>query len=222
MSFNEFLSAFAPLSVVFKSEISKELIQIYFELFKHYDPNALKMACLQVLQTHKYNTLPKPADLKEILDGTKENEATAKINAIEAFDRAHDARDEHGAYKSVCFEDLKITATINLAFGGWVEFCNSDKGFYWDRKSFIDTYSEIQKTGYKCKNDNYYLKGISEKRNGILAGFDKVKIVGEIANSKGIFELEHKELAQKFALIAPKKPQIGGAKISALIEKVKK
>lgn len=201
MTHKEFLNAFMPINEVFKSELSTGLLNVYFTLLKKYDYASLQKAVIEILQTHKYNTLPKVAEFIEILENGSGKEARLEAKALNAWERAEFARNYHGIYKSVCFEDLKITQTIVNVFGDWVKFCNSSQGHNWDRKSFIDAYKTIADKEFSPVQRIYYLQGLTEKESGINEKYNYIAIVGKNANSKGIYKLSYPQMQEKIRQI---------------------
>lgn len=218
MKFDEFMSCFEPIAEIYTNKLSDKACALYFEILKNYDFNDFKNACVEILQTHVFNTMPKPAEFIEILNGRKNRELEIDKEALNAFEWAEFARNYHGIYKSVCFENRKITQTLINAFGGWIEFCNSNQGYNWDRQNFIKAYKIIANGDFQSANTQFYLQGKFEKERGIDER-DYIAVVGKNARDKGIFKISYTEMENKIRQIA--KPILNDSKFNAFNQAVK-
>ncbi|TWO17976.1 hypothetical protein YZ82_08185 [Campylobacter hyointestinalis] len=152
----EFTEVFFKLGVILGKTPTTEQIDGYYWVLSRYDLNEFKLACANLLKTHKYNTLPLPATFVELLEPKTED------LSIVAFDTLDKAVQRYGAYKSVSFEDKTINAVVE-ALGGWVDICNKDaEEWKWFKKEFITTYESFKRLG---RESSGYLLGLSEQQN---------------------------------------------------------
>jgi hypothetical protein len=179
---NEFLKLMMPLGEIFDKQITESILDIYYDIFKDYSINILKTAFNKVIKTYQFNTLPKPADILEYLEGTPQDKAMI------AWLQAKEAVQKGGYYASIEFSDpiisycitelggcapiselpfiekrflelyrvlAKRDIKINSRLIGYIELCNSEKGYY-------DKIPEPIRIGFKI-NDN--LKITTEQGN---------------------------------------------------------
>ena len=101
--FAELLTATAE---VFGKELSPIAINLYYDMLKDYSYDQINKAFNFVIRTHKYNTLPKPAEIIEAIEGNSEEKAliawSSVINTIRKYDY----------YESIEFEDKIIHSCI--------------------------------------------------------------------------------------------------------------
>lgn len=112
MSEKEFIVLFAPFCELFKTELSKSVITLYYENLKHLSVDEFANALNTVTKTRKYPTMPMIAEILEASEGDIDE------RMILARDELKYAMNRHGAYKSVCFKDKAIMAVVNN-IGGW-------------------------------------------------------------------------------------------------------
>jgi len=165
----KFITLITGLCELYKQTPSQFIFDLYYDIFKNYNYETVAKAVRQVIATHKYNTLPKPADILEFLEGSKDDKA------LIAWLQVKEALDKGDYYKSIEFTDPVISHCIN-SLGGWMEFSELTmlkKDMPFVEKRFIDLYRlflkrEITKpqriTGFiEAKNrEKGYLKSIPE------------------------------------------------------------
>lgn len=200
MTIQEFLKEFKPILAIFGNDkVNDEIIEVYFAILQRFSVSDFKKAVIEVLQTHKYNTLPKPADLIEIMDGSKAKALNAEHEAINAWEWADFARSYHGIYKSVFFENPKITQTIFSVFGDWISFCNSKDGLKNDMKNFINYYKLIS-DDFVAPQKGIYLKGQFEIDGRLDFKNAYIAIIGKNANKTNQTKLSYKEFENRYLL----------------------
>lgn len=154
------------LCELYKQQISEFIFDSYYEIFKKYETSAFERAVNLCVKNHKYNSLPKPANILEFLDGTREDQAMlAWLKAKEAVKKA-------GYYESVEFDDPIISNCI-IELGGWMGFCSSlvdELPFV--EKRFLELYRVISLRGSKSVK----LIGFTEQRNSEL-GYEAPKTI---------------------------------------------
>lgn len=200
MTIQEFLKEFRPILAVFGNEkTSDEIIEAYFAVLQKFSVSDFKKAVIEILETHKYNTLPKPAEFIEIMDGSKAKALNAEHEAINAWEWADFARNYHGIYKSVFFENPKITQTIFSVFGDWVSFCDSKDGLKNDMRNFIAYYKLIG-DDFVAPQKGVYLKGQFEIDGRLDFKNAFISIVGKNANENRQTRLSYKDFENRYLL----------------------
>jgi hypothetical protein len=123
---------FAP-----KEEPTPLLTEIYFRALSGAPIEAVESAITTIISTRKYSTLPKPAEILELIGGNKDD-----LAAI-AWITVQDAIKTIGGYQSVAFEDATIHAVID-SMGGWVALCEtSSDEIVWKQKEFERLYKVL-------------------------------------------------------------------------------
>ena len=107
MTREEFIKPFTLLCEMYNREASQLLMEGYYLVLEAVSKNEFEAAIKQVLANRKYSTLPLPADILEAIHGNPEDKAILALKMVE------DAMQQHGAYKSVSFED-KIAGGTGL------------------------------------------------------------------------------------------------------------
>ena len=200
MTMQEFIKEFKPILAIFGNDkISDEFIEAYYAILQRFSVSDFKKAVIEILQTHKYNTIPKPAEFIEIMDGSKEKALNIEHEAINAWEWADFARNYHGIYKSVFFENPKITQTIFSVFGDWIGFCDSKDGLKNDMKNFINYYKLIG-DDFKAPQKGIYLKGQFEIDGRLDFKNAFIAIVGKNANETQQTRLSYKEFENRYLL----------------------
>jgi len=133
---SKFINIMTGLCEVYGKTPSEFIYDIYYNIFKDYSLNQVNNAINDCVKEHKYNTLPKPAEILEYIEGSKDDKAMiAWIKVKEALDKAD-------YYQSVEFDDPVISHCIK-ALDGWMNFCNMTmlkKDMPFVEKRFMDLY----------------------------------------------------------------------------------
>lgn len=168
----------------FSADLSSQGVQLYIHCLQDYNFEDVKKALFHILSTRKYLKMPTIAEILEALHGNPEEDAIIESNKV------WKAISQHGAYKSVCF-DNKITQAVIDTFGGWVRLCYlynvSQQHFF--KKDFCETYKIFHKKN--IKKSGYFL-GVAESHNGEQENEKIIKIGDEpmceenIINSNGL------------------------------------
>lgn len=117
---SKFVDLLTGLCEIFNKQPSKTIFNVYYEIFKDYSEQRIKNAVVACLKTHKYNTLPKPAELLEFLEESKEDKALrAWLYVIEAMSKGD-------YYWSIEFKDKIIHHCVE-DLGGWMALCDYNK-----------------------------------------------------------------------------------------------
>ena len=138
------------------------------ELFKkiigEYSIEKIKEMTMKMIRNRTYSNFPKIAEMIEIIEGNKEDEAElAWLILIETIERK-------GYYQSVSFPDYPAIGAVVEAMGGWIEISDmkiDEKK--WVKKEFIKLYPIMKRRGnYPEKLIGFFeldnnQKGYSEK-----------------------------------------------------------
>jgi hypothetical protein len=167
---------------------SEFIFELYYESLKNYTYEAVNSAAMMLLKTHKYNTLPKPAEFIEWIDGNQED------RAVIAWTKARRAIREADWCNSVVFDDPVISHVIQ-DLGGWLQFCDTKKeDIEFMEKRFIQFYRTLSKRGI---TNPVRVMGYLEQENiktgyaehiptPVYIGDDKQKKIGETDGQKRI------------------------------------
>lgn len=131
---DEFKPIMFGLGEIYDKELTPNIVSIYFEIFKDYPIEQFKKAIGEVIKSHKYANLPKPAEILEYLEGTKED------IALIAWLKVRGAIESVGYTETVEFDDPVISHCI-FQMGGWQKVCevlNKDLPFM--EKDFMELY----------------------------------------------------------------------------------
>jgi len=175
----KFIQLLTGLCEMYSKPMSEFILDIYYETLKNYTYEQVNSAMVNIVKTNKYNTLPKPAEFIEWIEGSKEDKAYL------AWTLAHKAIKEHGYYNTVEFEDPVISHVIQ-ELGGWLLFSDIKKEElpFWEKR-FREFYKVIEKRGVK---EPVKLMGFIEAKNRETGYNDKIPAPVKIG-----FE-EYKEL----------------------------
>lgn len=188
MKLNEFSKALYVLGELFDKKISKTVLSIYYEIFQDYTVKQFNKAVYEVIRTHKYNTLPRPADIIEYLEGTKDDKA------LMAWMLAKRGIEIVGYYGSPEFEDPIISNCI-VNLGGWQEFCSmqiSNEPFI--EKRFADLYRLFMKRGIDKPK---VLVGFHEESNSLKGFQAHIPEIIRIGNNGEILQIVAKKEIEK-------------------------
>lgn len=118
---------------LFDKNLSKELLDVYWQILEPFSDAKCEQAFKKVLATTKF--FPKPADFLECLqDGAPH---------MVAWETAFKAIGKTGPYVSVKFSDPAINLVIKL-MGGWTVFCTlENEDIKWKQIEFEKIYKGI-------------------------------------------------------------------------------
>lgn len=152
----KFADLMAGLFDMYGKVPSEFIFNTYYEIFKDYDFEALSNAVTKCLKNKVYNSVPKPAEIIEFLEGTRDDKALiAWLQVMEAVQKG-------GYYASIEFADPLIAHCVN-ELGGWQWLCCQQKDdLPFIEKRFMDLYRLFMKRGVK---GNVRLIGFIEARN---------------------------------------------------------
>ena len=155
----KFSQTLIGLGEMFDKQITEFVIDTYYEIFKDYSENHFNKAVMLCLRTHKYSTLPKPADILQYLEGTRDDKA------LMAWLKVKEALDKGDYYQTIEFDDPIISHCINALANGWMEFSELTmlkKDMPFIEKRFMDLYRLFMNRDIK---EPQKLVGFAETKN---------------------------------------------------------
>ena len=137
----KFVELMTGLSQLYEKEVSQFALELYYDILKGYEYAQVDKAVKQVVSNNKFNCLPKPAEILEYLEGTRDEKA------MQAWLLVREAILKAGYYATVEFADPLISNCID-ALGGWMWINSQDaKEFPFIEKRFCDFYRLFMKRG---------------------------------------------------------------------------
>jgi len=161
----EFSNLIIPMGEIFDKQITEAILDIYYEIFKDYSIEQLRESFNKIIRTHKYNTLPKPADILEYLEGSPSDKS------LIAWVKAKEAVSKGGYVASIEFDDPIISHCLQ-ELGGWQWFCSvpiDELPFV--EKRFRDLYNMFRKREITAP---VKLIGFIENKNSNTGYLDKI------------------------------------------------
>ena len=155
----EFGNILAVLSQMFNESVSEMRAEAYWIALRDCELSALKHAALKAMQSLKF--FPKPAELRELLDGAGEDDAEKAWQQYKAEAR------RVGGYNSPTL-DAALAETLVVVFGSWEAACWADYSpEMWasKRKEFGRTYRILRQRGLKGQSQ---LSGFFEREGNQL------------------------------------------------------
>lgn len=142
----KFVNLMTGLCDLYKQTLSEFILDIYYKIFQDYDYEQFESAVSKCLKGRVYANLPKPAEIIEYLEGTRDDKAlVAWYQGLEAVRKG-------GYYASVEFFDPIIAHCFN-DLGGWQWFCCTQvEELPFLQKRFMDLYRLYLKRGVSVNN----------------------------------------------------------------------
>lgn len=143
-------------------ELSSGAIMLWWQALERYSIEAIEDAASKYLQSPDVtNSSPKPADLIRFVEG-----GGSRDNAEMAWTQVLKACADHGAYRSVKFDDPCINQSVKDV-GGWAKLCATDQDelpFVGNR--FRQIYEVYRRRGSDALTQtDLYLPGLAEVSN---------------------------------------------------------
>lgn len=131
-----FLFMMAGLAEAVGQEVTPLRIKIYAKALEDLKIEEIEKAAWGLIQTRTFNSFPKPAELREAVNGKPEDAALIALEKVERAVR------EVGGYTSVVFDDPVIHRVIGAtAEAGWIGICDMPlEEWKWARKDFMKMY----------------------------------------------------------------------------------
>ena len=148
-----FLEYMSGLSEVHNKEITKTLLNIYWQVLDPYSDEECEKAFNSILATAEF--FPKPVEFIKFISPPEDEKDTALLAWVEVDNAVRTI----GNYASVQFSDPVIHTTIQ-AMGGWSTFQNADNNeWVWVKKEFMSIYPTMKKRG---GHESGHLQGAAE------------------------------------------------------------
>ena len=162
MKRDTFTQAIKSLEVSFNKKMTKEEIEIYWEMLKGYEDKDIKNAVIKCIKELTF--FPHIADIIRPIEGNAKEETEL------AWLYLKKKIEDDGYYSSVSFPKYPAVGAVVEALGGWVRITDmKENEETWIKKEFIILYPILKKNGgypkelagfFEIENNN---KGYSEK-----------------------------------------------------------
>ena len=137
---------FAMLDAEYGDKLTEQTRIYKKELFKkiigNYPKEKIMKMCIELIKTRKYSNFPKVAEMIELIEGNKEEEAEL------AWLILREKMNKFGYYKSVSFPENPVIGAVVEAMGGWMKMfdmkVDEEK---WVRKDFVKMHQIFKKEG---------------------------------------------------------------------------
>lgn len=177
LTHDRFAQLMFALLAAFNRDGSEALLEAYWiALGEDLEDDELAAAVKRALKEKKA-FMPTPAELLE-LAGLGRGDITDE--GIIAWETVRLAIGRCGAYRSVVFDDPRITAAVR-SLGGWVRLCGLEAADFevWARKEFLKTFETWTRRGVPLEYAAH-LPGVAELANGerYPAGVERVESLG--------------------------------------------
>lgn len=161
MNKNKFEITFLAMCEMYDKEVSKPLTKLYFSVLEAagLSDEDFQRAVAHVMATHKYASLPKPAEIIECVAGSPDDAAIIAIQKLESAMR------DIGGYDSIAFDDPVLHVLVSGAEGGWPGLCQMTiEDWKFERMRLIKSYKAF--AGRRLPDNTDHLVGIHESDNG--------------------------------------------------------
>lgn len=120
--FEKFGKLIVALGEVYSKTISPAVVKLYWSALRQYEYPVIEKAVSDIISTHKYNTMPLPANFLEAINP----QSATDLRVLDAIKTMEQTMIIASSYQSVLFLDSALTATIEN-FGGWIELCRQTR-----------------------------------------------------------------------------------------------
>lgn len=135
----QLLGLFETLKAPNEEPMSEFRTMAYLKALEPYSDAQIEEAMWKAASACKF--FPKPAELLEFLDGSPNDKAW------EAWETLLDAIARIGPWKSVEFQDSRITRVVEV-LGGWLKVCEwTEEELKWRREEFLSAYKSLKEGG---------------------------------------------------------------------------
>ncbi len=179
------------LAATFRTEASEAMLEGYWIGLEDIPFSAVQSSVVQAMRASKF--MPNVAELREFAGDRKVSLADRAQVAWGVFERAVV---QHGAYRSVSFDDPIVNATVR-SLGGWQRCCDLPVTEFdtFLRQSFLKAYEAFARTG--ASDDlSAPLLGIHDQHNG-LHGYGTKKPVMIATGLPPLARLEKQQREQQ-------------------------
>lgn len=128
------------MAELYGKTLSRGAIGLYCTVLAEYPIEKIEAAAANILKTHKYATIPKPAEFIEFIEPPDKVEH----NAAEALRIMEETMIIAGSYQSIVLKDTVLQSVIQY-YGGWPQICDEtrtmdDTEYSFFRKEFTRLY----------------------------------------------------------------------------------
>lgn len=135
----EFADLIKALAEIWETPMSPVKSELYFKALEDLTIEQVKRAVYQIIKSRTFASMPKPGEIREAIEGTKQDKAT------EAWLLLDYAVRYIGHWSSVQFDDSVIHSVVE-AMGGWEYLCTAENSKWkWKRKEFENLYPIMAK-----------------------------------------------------------------------------
>lgn len=181
----KFQTTFLAMCEMYDKEVSKPLTKLYFSVIEAagLSDEDFQSAVAHVMATHKYASLPKPAEIIECISGSPDDAAIIAIQKLESAIRSV------GPYDSIAFDDPVLHVLVSGAEGGWPGLCQmTTEEWKFERMRLIKSYKAF--AGRRLPDNVDHLAGICERDNG--GRFPEWKPTIHYTGERKVKQVEHK------------------------------
>ncbi len=127
-----FASQLKKLSKIFKSDLTPEIIDIYYDVLGDISEDKFISACNRILETRVYPTFPMPADFFVAIADNAKPLTTGQqtyLNCLKAFKEIDEAKDrgDKSLFPKIDWEEIKMEENENARQGQVLE-ADGDNG----------------------------------------------------------------------------------------------
>lgn len=184
--FEAFSAIMVGLAENYGQSLSPAGMVLRFKALSAHSIKEVEAAALSIIMCRKYTSMPTIADfLEHTAGGSVEDKGEAEAGKVLA------AISKIGAYQSVVFDDAVTQAVIVLAYGGWIQLCQTcgvEEPEKWFRKDFARIWSAYQRMGIRQTG---HLAGVFEIENGAKGLYEAIPAphaIGDMEKAKAVRE----------------------------------
>ena len=166
----EFAVLFYGVGELYDKTVSKELLQLYFNILKTYSIEQIKVGVNKhTLDSKSGSFFPKPADIAKHVTHSSDNKAELAWAQV-----IHQIR-ATGSYGALDLDDKQAIAAVR-ALGSWQQLCGTlEKDMTWKKKEFMSIYNTYENTPIEMLPSSLPgLIGLKEHKKQTNAIMDKI------------------------------------------------
>lgn len=196
----KFLEILTALSEIYGTKLSPMITDLYWAALREFTIEQIEHAATNIIKTHKFSTMPKPADFIEFI-APKEDLDSRAFNAEKEL---IDAIAGRGEWDSFRFRDPVIALVVEQ-LGGWITVCNAFPRYVdqlddqkWWLIDFRNRYKAIARL--PLPKTIPMMIGL-HKKNNEAAGYitdDKGQPIPLIEDGTQVIDLDHKPLFLRY------------------------
>lgn len=165
-----FVKCMAALAESFSQDYSTKKIDIYYQALEDLTIEDIERGTWNVIRTRGTSTFPKVAEIREAINGKREDRSMLALAKVERALR------EVAAYSSIVFDDPVIHKVIESFNNSWIGIADMTiQEWTWARKDFLRLYEALSTSGVDTVP--HKLRGrieIENENNGYAAKYPLV------------------------------------------------